>query len=116
MNSQNKQLIYDSKKTQKHLDEKSNQDYLKTFTEGNEPQRAITLSSEKVREFVCQLPSEELAIVYLKFWENLEECEIAHELKMSSRMVEHILKIALDRLKMWMTATGEPFSALAICA
>lgn len=100
----------------KHLDKQSNQDYLSAFTKENRPKQKFTISNQLVREFVCQLPSEQLAIIYLKFWEGLEECEISQELRMSVKMVERILKMALDCLRKWMTSSSEPFSALAICA
>ena len=52
-----------------------------------------------IKKKVCDLPSPELAVVYLRFWEGLSEEAIAKKLELAIQAVKFYLKSALMRLK-----------------
>lgn len=79
---------------QKHLDSEVATQYLAA------PSKKYSLDKQEfIREKVCLLPEGELAVVYLKFWEELSEYEISKMLSVSIIAVEKLLKSALMRLR-----------------
>lgn len=90
-------------KIQKKMDKNVQDEFLKNQnTIANQQMDLKKLSpeqSEYVRECVASLPSGELAVVYLKFWEGLCEYEISKGLNLSIVAVEKLLSSALNRLK-----------------
>lgn len=85
------------------MDKDVQNEFLKNQTSTtNQPMDLKKLSSEQseyVRERVANLPTGELAVVYLKFWEGLCEYEISKGLNLSVIAVENLLSSALNRLK-----------------
>jgi DNA-directed RNA polymerase specialized sigma24 family protein len=85
----------------KKMDSNTYQDYIK----GNQSLSPKDLKEygEKqkdfVRERVTLLPTGELAVIYLKFWEELDESEISRTLAMHVLKVRKLLSLALLRLK-----------------
>jgi DNA-directed RNA polymerase specialized sigma24 family protein len=85
------------------MDQLSQDDFLRlSNTIKNAPTKTIKLKkfgSEFVRKKVSYLPTGELAVVYLKFWEGYCEYEISKILSMSKSTVIKNLSSALERLK-----------------
>lgn len=97
----NKELIWAPRRIQKHMDNSLSDSYLREKTK-SKPQGFKGLSNNKkkiIREQVANLPTGELAVVYLKFWEGLCEYEIAKSLHLSIGAVCNLLSSALERLK-----------------
>ena len=67
----------------------------------------------QVREKVTQLPSDELVVIYLTFWENLCEHEIAKAICSTASRVLKIKKSALISLKE-MIETNEDAKELCV--
>ena len=97
------EVIWPMNKIQKKMDKDVQDEFLKNQNcIANQKMDLKKLSpeqSEYVRECVAGLPSGELAVVYLKFWEGLCEYEISKGLNLSIIVVEKLLSSALNRLK-----------------
>lgn len=95
-----KEITWTPERMKKHLDAKEAQRYLskinsKMIKQPKYPHQMQNL----VREKVTELPSEQLVVIYLTFWENLCEYEIAKEIRTTASKVINIKEKALLRLK-----------------
>lgn len=97
------EVVWPAHKIQKRMDQQVQSDYLKESTKSEEiafsKLKLNDFESEIVREKVANLPTGELAVIYLKFWEGLCEYEISKALCISSVAVKKMLSSALDRLR-----------------
>lgn len=62
-----------------------------------------------VRKKVTELPHEERTVVFLKFWEQLEDFEIAKSIGRTKSDVEKILQSAFARLKAQLLEASSDF-------
>lgn len=97
------EVIWPAHKIQKSMDQQVQSDYLKEISKSEEVTfsklKLNDLVSEIVREKVANLPTGELAVIYLKFWEGLCEYEISKALCISTVAVKKMLSSALERLR-----------------
>jgi DNA-directed RNA polymerase specialized sigma24 family protein len=97
------EVIWPAHKIQKRMDQQVQSDYLKESSKNEEVTfsklKLNDLESEIVREKVANLPTGELAVIYLKFWEGLCEYEISKALCISTGAVKKMLSSALERLR-----------------
>jgi DNA-directed RNA polymerase specialized sigma subunit len=95
-----KEITWTQDRMRKHLDAKEAQRYLSKINSKNFKQpRYPDEMQNLIREKVTELPSEQLVVIYLTFWENLCEYEIAKEIKTTVSKVINIKEKALLRLK-----------------
>lgn len=95
-----KEITWTPERMKKHLDAKEAQKYLNKINNKNIKRSKYPLEMQTlVREKVTELPSEQLVVIYLTFWENLCEYEIAKEIRTTVSKVINIKKNALLRLK-----------------
>jgi DNA-directed RNA polymerase specialized sigma24 family protein len=96
------ELVWPNEKIQKRMDKETNASFLMgenhnhdllTFEKLTDDQAAI------IRKRVSLLPSGELAVVYLRFWEGLCADEISKTLCLSVGSVNKLLQAALLRLR-----------------
>lgn len=106
-----KELTWSPERMTKHLDKKEEQKYLREIT-GKEIKTSMYPAElqDLVREKVTELPSEQLVVIYLSFWEGLCDYEIAKEIRMNISNVLKIKNAALEALRCLMLteATKEP--------
>ncbi len=75
-------------------------EHLRTFTKMDfRRERKIRQVFQSLRASVCELPYGEMAVVYMRFWEDRSTDDIAQELELSAGFVERLLNSALERLK-----------------
>lgn len=98
-----KEVIWPNHRIQKYMDHQIQNEYLRDEESIDESPRQKSyrpnFDSEIVRQKVASLPTGELAVVYLTFWEGLCEYEISKALCISTIAVKKILSSALERLK-----------------
>ncbi len=93
-------VYWDDRKIKEYLDKKAAMEHLMTFTKMDFRRRKkIREVFQDVRSKVCDLPFGEMAVIYMRFWEELSLTEISLELDLSFQQVEQLLVSALDRLK-----------------
>lgn len=96
----NKEITMETRRIIKISDKRQEQEYLRKMN--FVPTAFKKYSKEEqdqVREKVTQLPSDELVVIYLSFWENLCEYEIAKEICSTASKVIDIKTIALLHLR-----------------
>ena len=106
-----KELTWVPERMTKHLDKKVEQKYLREITTKEiKASKYPTELQDLVREKVTELPSEQLVVIYLSFWEGLCDYEIAKEIRMNLSTVLKIKNAALEALRGLMLAetTREP--------
>lgn len=95
-----KEITWAPERMRKHLDAKEAQRYLSKINSKMIKQTKYPPQMQHlVREKVTELPSEQLVVIYLTFWENLCEYEIAKEIRTTVSKVINIKERALLRLK-----------------
>lgn len=95
-----KEITWAPERMKKHLDKKEGKRFLRRMTNKEMKTSKYPMElQELVREKVTQLPSEQLVVIYLSFWEGLCEYEIAKEIRMSISNVLEIKNIALENLR-----------------
>jgi len=96
------ELVWPNERIQKRMDKETNASFLVsencnhdllTFERLTDDQAAV------IRKRVALLPSGELAVIYLKFWEGLCADEISKTLSLSVGSVNKLLEAALLRLR-----------------
>mgnify|MGYP001584442269 CR=1 FL=1 len=80
---------------QKEMDRNVYEDFMRPEKTTKQSQKRLRLLKQKV----CDLPSQELAVVYLKFWEGLSDEAIAKKLALATIAVRFYLNQGLLRLK-----------------
>jgi DNA-directed RNA polymerase specialized sigma24 family protein len=96
------EIVLPNYKIQKLMDKETYADFLKGKSHKQDLFLIGKLTEEQarvVREKVSSLPAEELAVIYLKFWEELSPDEISKTLDLSTVAVSELLQSALLRLK-----------------
>lgn len=100
-----REITMEPKKLERVSDMKQTQEYLKKMSFMPSVFKKYSKEDQnKVRESVTQLPSDELVVIYLTFWENLCEYEIAKAICSTSSKVLKIKSSALIHLKEMMEA------------
>lgn len=95
-----KELTWAPARMTKHLDKKEEENYLKEITTKEiKASKYPTELQDLVREKVTELPSEQLVVIYLSFWEGLCDYEIAKEIRMNISSVLKIKNTALEALR-----------------
>lgn len=95
-----REITMETKKIIKISDKQQEQEYLRRMNFiPSAFKRYSDEEQDQVREKVAQLPSEELVVIYLSFWENLCEHEIAKEICSTVGKVINIKTTALLRLR-----------------
>jgi DNA-directed RNA polymerase specialized sigma24 family protein len=95
-----KEIVMEPKRINKLLDAREENKYLQQmYVTPAAFKRYSQQDQDRVREKVTQLPSDELVIIYLTFWEGLCEYEIAKSIRSTANKVSQIKSRALLHLK-----------------
>jgi len=95
-----KEIVMEPKRINKLLDLRQEEKYLQQmYLTPTVFKKYSQQDQDRVREKVTQLPSDELVIIYLTFWEGLCEYEIAKAICSTANKVIKIKSKALLHLK-----------------
>lgn len=95
-----REITMETKRIIKISDQRQEQEYLKKMNfVPTAFKKYSKREQDQVREKVTQLPSDELVVIYLSFWENFCEYEIAKSICSTAARVLRIKQSALIHLR-----------------
>lgn len=96
-----REIIMSPTRLTKTADRNANAQYLTRMTplKMKQVKKLNAEQAQFVRDQVAALPTGELAVIYLRFWEGLCEYEISKTLCLSVAVVRRLISSALERLK-----------------
>lgn len=101
-----KEIATEPKKVQKLIEQRALQDWysnhsnvLKFRKKDDKTASFLITEKRRVRDFVSRLPDLERVIVYLRYWENLLNSEIATVVGVSENSIDKILEESVRKLR-----------------